>query len=88
KLGPGGIREVEFIVQAFQLIRGGRDTELQVTSLYTALNRLPELGLLPTAVVDELLPDYAFLRDLEHAIQALEDRQTQQLPTDDDDRER
>ncbi|WP_438884885.1 hypothetical protein, partial [Bacillus cereus group sp. BC327] len=41
KLGPGGIREVEFIVQAFQLIRGGRDTELQVTSLYTALNRLP-----------------------------------------------
>lgn len=88
KLGPGGIREVEFIVQAFQLIRGGRDTELQVTSLYAALNRLPELGLLPTAVVDELLPDYAFLRDLEHAIQALEDRQTQQLPTDDDDRER
>ena len=40
KLGPGGIREVEFVVQAFQLIRGGRDTELQVTSLKTALNRL------------------------------------------------
>ncbi|BBI64079.1 hypothetical protein HSBAA_53850 [Vreelandella sulfidaeris] len=60
KLGPGGIREVEFVVQAFQLIRGGRDTELQVTSLKTALNRLPALGLLPQAVVDELLPDYAF----------------------------
>ena len=88
KLGPGGIREVEFVVQAFQLIRGGRDTELQVTSLKTALNRLPELGLLPQEVVDELLPDYAFLRDVEHALQALEDRQTQTLPSDDSDRER
>ncbi|ALM53922.1 bifunctional [glutamate--ammonia ligase]-adenylyl-L-tyrosine phosphorylase/[glutamate--ammonia-ligase] adenylyltransferase [Halomonas huangheensis] len=88
KLGPGGIREVEFVVQAFQLIRGGRDTELQVTSLKTALQRLPELGLLPQPVVDELLPDYAFLRDLEHTIQALEDRQTQALPDDDLDRQR
>lgn len=86
KLGPGGIREVEFVVQAFQLIRGGRDTELQVTSLKTAMQRLPELGLLPQAVVNELLPDYAFLRDLEHVIQALEDRQTQALPSDDSDR--
>ena len=88
KLGPGGIREVEFVVQAFQLIRGGRDTELQVTSLQTALTRLPELGLLPQAVVDELLPDYAFLRDIEHVIQALEDRQTQMLPTDESDQAR
>lgn len=88
KLGPGGIREVEFVVQAFQLIRGGRDTELQVTSLETALSRLPELGLLPVEVVDELTPDYVFLRDLEHALQALEDRQTQTLPEDDVDRER
>ncbi|WP_075880654.1 bifunctional [glutamate--ammonia ligase]-adenylyl-L-tyrosine phosphorylase/[glutamate--ammonia-ligase] adenylyltransferase [Vreelandella massiliensis] len=88
KLGPGGIREVEFVVQAFQLIRGGRDTELQVTSLYRALSRLPDLGLLPQAVVEELLPDYAFLRDVEHALQALEDRQTQRLPDDALDRER
>ncbi|RCV88255.1 bifunctional [glutamate--ammonia ligase]-adenylyl-L-tyrosine phosphorylase/[glutamate--ammonia-ligase] adenylyltransferase [Billgrantia montanilacus] len=88
KLGPGGIREVEFVVQAFQLIRGGRDTELQVTSLKTALERLPDVGLLPQEVVDELLPDYVFLRDLEHALQALEDRQTQSLPGDDQDRER
>jgi len=88
KLGRGGIREVEFVVQAFQLIRGGRDTELQVTSLKTALERLPELGLLPQQVVDELTPDYVFLRDLEHAIQALEDRQTQALPHDDAQRER
>ncbi|MDR5903378.1 bifunctional [glutamate--ammonia ligase]-adenylyl-L-tyrosine phosphorylase/[glutamate--ammonia-ligase] adenylyltransferase [Halomonas icarae] len=88
KLGPGGIREVEFVVQAFQLIRGGRDTELQVTSLKTALERLPELGLLPVEVVEELMPDYVFLRDLEHALQALEDRQTQCLPDDELDRER
>ncbi|WP_108447431.1 bifunctional [glutamate--ammonia ligase]-adenylyl-L-tyrosine phosphorylase/[glutamate--ammonia-ligase] adenylyltransferase [Halomonas denitrificans] len=88
KLGPGGIREVEFVVQAFQLIRGGRDTELQVTSLQTALARLPELGLLPREVVDELTPDYVFLRDLEHVLQALEDRQTQTLPEGDVDRER
>ncbi|MBB3192307.1 bifunctional [glutamate--ammonia ligase]-adenylyl-L-tyrosine phosphorylase/[glutamate--ammonia-ligase] adenylyltransferase [Halomonas cerina] len=88
KLGPGGIREVEFVVQAFQLIRGGRDTELQVTSLKVALERLPELGLLPAEVVDELLPDYVFLRDLEHVLQALEDHQTQTLPVDATDRER
>ena len=88
KLGPGGIREVEFVVQAFQLIRGGRDTELQVASLRTALSRLPALGLLPQEVVDELEPDYVFLRDLEHALQALEDRQTQSLPDEDLDRER
>ncbi|MDC8801905.1 bifunctional [glutamate--ammonia ligase]-adenylyl-L-tyrosine phosphorylase/[glutamate--ammonia-ligase] adenylyltransferase [Halomonas pacifica] len=88
KLGSGGIREVEFVVQAFQLIRGGRDTELQVTSLRSALARLPDLGLLPQAVVDELLPDYVFLRDLEHALQGLEDRQTQALPDNDTDRER
>jgi glutamate-ammonia-ligase adenylyltransferase len=88
KLGPGGIREVEFVVQAFQLIRGGRDTELQVTSLRTALNRLPDLGLLPQDVVEELIPDYGFLRDIEHVLQALEDRQTQRLPDDDLNRER
>ncbi|MFC3283316.1 bifunctional [glutamate--ammonia ligase]-adenylyl-L-tyrosine phosphorylase/[glutamate--ammonia-ligase] adenylyltransferase [Litchfieldella rifensis] len=88
KLGSGGIREVEFVVQAFQLIRGGRDTELQVTSLKTALERLPALALLPQEVVDELLPDYVFLRDLEHALQALEDRQTQTLPVNALDRER
>ncbi|WP_027947731.1 bifunctional [glutamate--ammonia ligase]-adenylyl-L-tyrosine phosphorylase/[glutamate--ammonia-ligase] adenylyltransferase [Litchfieldella anticariensis] len=88
KLGPGGIREVEFVVQAFQLIRGGRDTELQVTSLKTALESLPPLDLLPQEVVDELIPAYVFLRDLEHALQALEDRQTQTLPMESVDRER
>ncbi|WP_251977233.1 bifunctional [glutamate--ammonia ligase]-adenylyl-L-tyrosine phosphorylase/[glutamate--ammonia-ligase] adenylyltransferase [Salinicola avicenniae] len=83
KLGRGGIREVEFVVQAFQLIRGGRDTELQVTSLRVAMRQLVELELLPPAVVDELHDDYVFLRDLEHALQAQQDRQTQTLPQDD-----
>nr|WP_298378890.1 bifunctional [glutamate--ammonia ligase]-adenylyl-L-tyrosine phosphorylase/[glutamate--ammonia-ligase] adenylyltransferase [uncultured Halomonas sp.] len=88
KLGPGGIREVEFVVQVFQLIRGGRDTELQVPSLRTALQRLPELELLPQVVVDELGEDYVFLRNLEHALQAQEDRQTQTLPENSLNRER
>ncbi|GAA5175006.1 bifunctional [glutamate--ammonia ligase]-adenylyl-L-tyrosine phosphorylase/[glutamate--ammonia-ligase] adenylyltransferase [Modicisalibacter zincidurans] len=88
KLGPGGIREAEFVIQAFQLIRGGRDTELQVASLKAALERLAPLELLPQAVVDELTPDYAFLRDLEHVLQALDDRQTQTLPDAADERER
>jgi len=82
KLGRGGIREVEFVVQAFQLIRGGRDTELQVTSLREAMARLVTLELLPQPVVDELREDYEFLRDMEHALQAQQDRQTQQLPGD------
>lgn len=88
KLGRGGIREVEFVVQAFQLIRGGRDTELQVTSLRQAMARLAELGLLPQTVVDELREDYVFLRNLEHALQAQQDRQTQQLPDDAENRAR
>ncbi|SDL31051.1 glutamate-ammonia-ligase adenylyltransferase [Modicisalibacter muralis] len=88
KLGHGGIREVEFVVQALQLIRGGRDTELQVSSLKMALKHLPALELLPQPVVDELGTDYVFLRDLEHALQALEDRQTQTLPEDELDRTR
>jgi len=82
KLGRGGIREVEFVVQAFQLIRGGRDTELQVPSLREAMGQLVSLELLPQPVVDELRGDYEFLRNLEHALQAQQDRQTQQLPSD------
>ncbi|MGM8931665.1 bifunctional [glutamate--ammonia ligase]-adenylyl-L-tyrosine phosphorylase/[glutamate--ammonia-ligase] adenylyltransferase [Salinicola halophyticus] len=82
KLGRGGIREVEFVVQAFQLIRGGRDTELQIPSLRDAMEQLVSLELLPQPVVDELRGDYEFLRNLEHALQAQQDRQTQQLPSD------
>lgn len=82
KLGRGGIREVEFITQVFQLIRGGRDTELQERSIRKVLPVISGLGLMPQQAADELLQDYAFLRDLEHALQGLDDRQTQLLPDD------
>lgn len=82
KLGSGGIREIEFVVQAFQLIRGGRDRELQQRELLIILNELEALELLPSQVVNELREAYVFLRNLEHALQGMEDKQTQLLPED------
>ncbi|MDO6443870.1 bifunctional [glutamate--ammonia ligase]-adenylyl-L-tyrosine phosphorylase/[glutamate--ammonia-ligase] adenylyltransferase [Marinobacter sp. 2_MG-2023] len=82
KLGSGGIREIEFVVQAFQLIRGGRDRELQQRELLIILKELEALELLPSQVVNELRDAYVFLRDLEHALQGMEDKQTQLLPED------
>ncbi|PAV25885.1 bifunctional glutamine synthetase adenylyltransferase/deadenyltransferase [Tamilnaduibacter salinus] len=83
KLGSGGIREIEFVVQAFQLIRGGRDRALQQRHLLDVLPALVELELLPDDVTRELEAAYRFLRTLEHALQGLSDRQTQELPEDD-----
>ncbi len=88
KLGAGGIREVEFIAQAFQLIHGGRDLSLQQRPLLKVLATLEGQGYLPPAVVAELREGYEFLRYTEHAIQAIADRQTQMLPDDDLDRAR
>jgi glutamate-ammonia-ligase adenylyltransferase len=88
KLGAGGIREVEFIAQAFQLIHGGRDLSLQQRPLLGVLDTLKQQGYLPAAVVDELCAGYAFLRYCEHALQAIDDRQTQRLPDDAQDRAR
>lgn len=88
KLGSGGIREIEFIAQAFQLIRGGVDTPLQTRELLTVLPLLAERELLPQAAVDELTAAYYFLRDCEHRIQAMHDQQTQALPSDASDRQR
>ena len=88
KLGSGGIREVEFIAQAFQLIHGGRDLSLQQRSLLKVLQTLKDQDYLPGQVVDELLDGYAFLRYTEHALQAIDDRQTQMLPDNDQDRAR
>jgi len=82
KLGSGGIREIEFVVQAFQLIRGGRDRELQQRELLVVLKELEALELLPSPVVKELREAYVFLRNLEHALQGMEDKQTQLLPED------
>ncbi|MDU9021586.1 bifunctional [glutamate--ammonia ligase]-adenylyl-L-tyrosine phosphorylase/[glutamate--ammonia-ligase] adenylyltransferase [Pseudomonas corrugata] len=80
KLGSGGIREVEFIAQAFQLIHGGRDLSLQQRPLLKVLGTLEGQGYLPAEVIDELRQGYEFLRYTEHAIQAIADRQTQMLP--------
>jgi glutamate-ammonia-ligase adenylyltransferase len=84
KLGPGGIREVEFIAQTFQLIRGGQERQLQTQSLYQAYAAITELELLPAATVNTLLEGYGFLRKLEHVLQQLNDEQTQTLPTETD----
>jgi glutamate-ammonia-ligase adenylyltransferase len=82
KLGPGGIREIEFIVQAFQLIRGGQDRSLRETSLLAVLPRLKGDKLLPAAAVEELTRAYLFLRRLENRLQMLGDEQTHSLPVD------
>ena len=82
KLGPGGIREIEFIVQALQLTRGGRDRRLQTPSLFLALERLGEARLLPPPAVAELRAAYGYLRRLENRLQMLSDAQTHQLPAD------
>jgi glutamate-ammonia-ligase adenylyltransferase len=80
KLGPGGIREVEFLVQVFQLIRGGRETALRVRPTLAALQLLGERGQLPAEAVAELRAAYVYLRDLEHRLQYRDDQQTQSLP--------
>ncbi|QEW08103.1 bifunctional [glutamate--ammonia ligase]-adenylyl-L-tyrosine phosphorylase/[glutamate--ammonia-ligase] adenylyltransferase [Nitrincola iocasae] len=82
KLGSGGIREVEFIAQAFQLIRGGRDLALQQRELLNILPLLPEHVGMPESAVQELVAAYVFLRNTEHAIQSIADKQTQELPDD------
>ncbi len=80
KLGPGGIREIEFSVQVFQLIRGGRDPRLQPRPTLVALDVLAQHRLLSADVARELREAYIFLRNLEHRLQYLDDQQTQTLP--------
>lgn len=87
KLGPGGIREIEFIAQVFQLIRGGRDQSLQVKPTCQVLARLAERGLLPQVACEGLMQAYAFLRRLEHRLQYLDDAQTHNLPERSEDQE-
>ncbi|MDP2787215.1 MAG: bifunctional [glutamate--ammonia ligase]-adenylyl-L-tyrosine phosphorylase/[glutamate--ammonia-ligase] adenylyltransferase [Pseudomonadota bacterium] len=88
KLGPGGIREIEFIAQVFQLIRGGQQASLQMRPTRTLLHQLAAYGLMPEAQTTELEAAYVFLRNLEHRLQYLDDAQTQMLPTGDEDRQR
>ena len=86
KLGPGGIREIEFMAQVFQLIRGGRDPALQVQPTLKVLPLLVERQLIPAETADELIAAYEFLRRLEHRLQYVNDAQTHMLPAHDDER--
>ncbi|MEJ2060260.1 MAG: bifunctional [glutamate--ammonia ligase]-adenylyl-L-tyrosine phosphorylase/[glutamate--ammonia-ligase] adenylyltransferase [Gammaproteobacteria bacterium] len=80
KLGPGGIREVEFIGQAFQLIRGGRERALRKRGIQPVLQALARLELVPEYAVEQLLTAYAFLRRTENRLQMAGDQQTHALP--------
>jgi glutamate-ammonia-ligase adenylyltransferase len=88
KLGSGGIREVEFIAQTFQLIRGGREPVLQIKSLLTTLKVLLEIGELSNESYTILTESYCYLRKVENILQQMNDAQTQTLPQSDLDRSR
>ncbi len=80
KLGRGGIREIEFIAQVFQLIRGGQDLSLQIKPTLSVLNLLQNKGLLLEKTVSELTEAYIFLRNCEHRLMYVDDAQTHELP--------
>ncbi|MCK4492880.1 MAG: bifunctional [glutamate--ammonia ligase]-adenylyl-L-tyrosine phosphorylase/[glutamate--ammonia-ligase] adenylyltransferase [Methylococcales bacterium] len=82
KLGFGGIREIEFIGQAFQLIRGGQEKGLQQRGILIILKLLGDLALLPQKNAEQLISSYAFLRRVENHIQQYQDKQTHDLPKD------
>jgi glutamate-ammonia-ligase adenylyltransferase len=80
KLGIGGIREVEFLVQSMQLIYGGREPDLDEPNTLRCLEKLAHLGILPRETAERLRDAYTFLRRVEHWIQLDQNRQTQKLP--------
>jgi glutamate-ammonia-ligase adenylyltransferase len=80
KLGVGGIREIEFLVQSLQLIYGGRHPELDEPNTLRCLERLGDLDLMPQPVVKDLKECYVFLRRVEHWVQLDQNRQTQKIP--------
>ena len=88
KLGPGGIREIEFVAQALQLVRGGRDPALTVRPTLEVLSVLSKKNLLPEQAARELSDAYVFLREVEHRLQYLDDAQRHDLPEEEDDRAR
>ncbi|QOT77624.1 bifunctional [glutamate--ammonia ligase]-adenylyl-L-tyrosine phosphorylase/[glutamate--ammonia-ligase] adenylyltransferase [Cupriavidus basilensis] len=81
KLGRGGIREIEFMAQVFQLIRGGQDPALRIRPTLEVLTVAVEHGLLPAGQAEQLAHAYRFLRQLEHRLQYRDDAQTHHLPT-------
>jgi len=88
KLGPGGIREIEFIVQLVQLIRGGREPALRARGLLPALASCEQLGYIPSGRAVKLRAAYRFLRRLENRVQMFADQQTHEIPADARTRER
>ena len=80
KEGPGGIRDVEFLVQAFQLLHGGREARLRTGNVLAALRALGELELLPAGVIHSLRDCYLWLRRAEHALQLADEQQTARMP--------
>ena len=88
KLGPGGIREIEFIAQAQQLIRGGRDPALTVRPTLAVMAELARKNLLTASAAGELSDAYVFLRNAEHRLQYLDDAQRHELPGEAEDRAR
>ncbi|NML16235.1 bifunctional [glutamate--ammonia ligase]-adenylyl-L-tyrosine phosphorylase/[glutamate--ammonia-ligase] adenylyltransferase [Azohydromonas caseinilytica] len=85
KLSRGGIREIEFIVQLLQVVRGGQFPEIRTRSTLRALQKLTVAGLMAPATAERLAQAYTFLRNIEHRIQYLDDQQTHLLPTGDGD---
>lgn len=88
KLGEGGIREIEFVGQAFQLVRGGRDSRLRIRPIIQVLWQLALQELIPQKEVEQLLAAYRYLRIVENAIQMIRDEQRHELPEDEHDRAR
>jgi glutamate-ammonia-ligase adenylyltransferase len=82
KLGKGGIREIEFFVQAFQILKGGRNQQLQETQILLCLDVLKQQNIIATETVDDLRDAYLFLRMIENRIQMLHDEQTHACPQD------
>src|SRR5690606_1491594 len=80
KLGPGGIRELEFLIQSFAMVHGGRDRRLRERNTLKLLAQLVETGHLSEGEGDELAEAYRWLRRTEHALQIDEDRQLHRLP--------
>jgi glutamate-ammonia-ligase adenylyltransferase len=88
KLGRGGIREIEFLAQMFQLMRGGTDPRFRARPSLEVLELIKRCGILPTQEVEALQAAYVFLRRLEHRIQVWDDQQTHYLPDSEDARAR
>jgi glutamate-ammonia-ligase adenylyltransferase len=82
KLGRGGIREIEFLAQMFQLMRGGTDPRFRIRPTLEVLELVKQQGIFPIEEVDALQAAYVYLRRLEHRIQVWEDQQTHYLPED------